>query len=194
MQAEATSEDSTTSVAPGSAQQTVAGVVANSDVLTLRDVKTFAVGFSSYWVFAWLFDYPLFGAVVWQFGPIWGGLIMLVLTLLVDIGSIRFYDWSKRDWLAVEFIRSHKGYAGRNPVRRLVKFVLTKTPKVLQVMLLSLRFNAFIVTTLLRDPASSFNGLSRSDWGIFALSFVTAQLYWTLVIYGGIQGLELLFS
>lgn len=193
MQAEAF-KDGLSSVAPASARQVTTGVVANSDVLTLRDVKTFAVGFSSYTLFTWLFDYPLYGAAIWHLGALWGGLIMVALSLLVDIGSIRFYDWSKRDWLAVEFIRSHTIYLGNNPLRRFVKFVLTKTPKVLQVMLLSLRFNAFIVTTLLRDSSSSFNGLSRADWGIFALSFLTGHVYWIMVIYGGIQGFEFLFS
>lgn len=166
----------------------------NSDEITLAHLKTFTVGFSSYWVFAWLFDYPLFGGVVWYFGAVWGGAIMLVLTLLVDVGSIRFYDWSKRDWLALEFIRSHKTYAGRNPLRRLARLVLTRTPTVVQVMFLSLHFNAFIVTALLRERSSSFNGLTKRDWWIFGLSFLTAQIYWTLVIYGGVQGITAALS
>jgi hypothetical protein len=61
-------------------------------------------------------------------------------------------------------------------------------------MFLSLHFNAFIVTALLRERSSSFNGLTKRDWWIFGLSFLTAQVYWTLVIYGGVQGIAALLS
>lgn len=165
---------------------------ANTDAVSFESLATYTVGFSAYSVFAWLFDYPLFGGVMWYFGALWGSLIMLALTLVVDIGSIRLYDWSKRDWLALEFIRSHREYRGRNPLRRATRFVLTKTPVWIQVLCLSVKFNAFIITTLLREDSSSYNGLSRRDWGIFTLSFVAAQLYWSLCIYGGIQGIALL--
>jgi len=163
---------------------------ANSDALDLRDIGRFTVGFSAYSFFAFLFDYPLFGAVIWYFGAIKGSLVMLTLTLAVDLCSIRLYDWAKKDWLALEFIRSHRIYSGQNIIRRAVRWILTRTPLVVQVVFLSLKFNAFIVTALLREQRSSFNGLSRRDWGIFALSFLTAQLYWSICIAAGVEGLS----
>jgi hypothetical protein len=179
---------------PANAIDIASSVSANTDLVSLESLATYTVGFSAYSVFAWLFDYPLFGGVMWYFGPLWGSLIMLGLTFAVDIGSIRLYDWSQRDWLALEFIRSHRAYAGRNPLRRVTRYLLTKTPVWIQVLCLSVKFNAFIITTLLREEVSSYNGLSRRDWGIFALSFVAAQLYWSLCIYGGIKGIALIFQ
>jgi len=193
MPSEAPSSDSV-ALRPENELDIASAPSANTDAVSLESLATYTVGFSAYSVFAWLFDYPLFGGVMWYFGALWGSLIMLALTLAVDIGSIRLYDWSKRDWLALEFIRSHRDYVGRNPLRRATRFVLTKTPLWIQVLCLSLKFNAFIITALLREEASSYNGLSRRDWGIFTLSFVAAQLYWSLCIYGGIQGLTLLLQ
>jgi hypothetical protein len=168
--------------------------VANSDGIAIGDIGRYTLGVSAYSAFAWLFDYPLFGSVIWYFGPVRGGIIMLVLTLMVDLGSIRLYDWSKKDWLALEFIRSHRLYSGQNFLRRCVRWILTKTPVPMQVVFLSLKFNAFIVTALLREQRSSFNGLSRKDWGIFALSFISAQIYWSFCISAGVLGISWLAS
>jgi hypothetical protein len=55
---------------------------------------------------------------------------------------------------------------------------------------LSVKFNAFITTALLRHGAFEFNGLSRRDWGIFWLSFVATQVYWIMIIALGVEGLK----
>ena len=187
-------EDQSVARSPDNKIDIASGASANTDSVSIESLATYTVGFSAYSVFAWLFDYPLFGGVMWYFGAVWGSLIMLALTFAVDIGSIRLYDWSKRDWLALEFIRSHRDYSGRNIFRRAARFVLTKTPVWIQVLCLSVKFNAFIITTLLREEGSSHNGLSRRDWGIFAVSFIAAQVYWSLCIYGGIQGVTFLLQ
>jgi hypothetical protein len=168
--------------------------VANADTIDIAAIGRYTLGVSVYSTFSWLFDYPLFGSVIWYFGPLKGGIIMLVLSLVVDLCSIRLYDWSKKDWLALEFIRSHRLYSGGNVARRLVHWILTKTPVPIQVIFLSLKFNAFIVTALLREQQSSFNGLTRKDREIFALSFISAQLYWSLCISAGVQGVSWLVS
>jgi hypothetical protein len=167
---------------------------ANDDVIDLGRLGRVAVGLSTYSTLTFLFDYPLFGAVIFYFGALKGSLIMMALSLFVDLCSIRIYDWSKKDWLALEFIRSHRRYAGKNLIRRMLRWILTGTPTVVQVIFLSLKFNAFIVTALLRDPSSSFKGLSGHDRGVFALSFITSQLCWSACIAAGVEGISWVVS
>lgn len=150
------------------------------------------VGFSSYTIFAWLYDFPLYALVIWHLGPLWGGLAMTALTIPVDLYCLRLYDWSQKDWLAIEFIKSQKGYRGTNIFRLFARFVLTRTPIPVQILLLSVKFNAFIITALLREGDHQFNGLSSRDWRIFWFSFLTSQLYWIAVVATGIEGVQFL--
>jgi hypothetical protein len=163
-------------------------IVANQD-LTTRSVS-WVFGFGAYSTFAWLYDYPLYGFVIWQLGPIFGGVAMTLLTIPVDLYSLRLYDWSQRDWLAIEYLKSHERYQGRNPLRKFCRYVLVETPTSVKVIALSVKFNAFITTALLRKGAFEFNGLTRRDWGIFWLSFVATQVYWIVVVALGVEGLK----
>lgn len=152
------------------------------------------IGFSSYTVFAWLYDFPLYAFVMWHLGPVLGGLVMTLLTIPVDLYCFRLYDWSEQDWLAIEYIKKQKNYEGNNFLRRFVKFVLTRTPIPFQILILSGKFNAFIITALLREGAYQFNGLTRRDWKIFWFSFLTTQLYWIVVVAAGVESFQWLLG
>jgi hypothetical protein len=156
-------------------------------------LKEFLAGASAYSIFAWFYDYPLYMFVIGYLGPIWGGITMTLLTIPVDLLSLRLYDWSKKDWLALEYLRSHREYSGANRIKKLIKLLLTKTPKLVQATVLSIKFNAFIITALLREGADNKLQLSRRDWVLFWWSFLVSQLYWVLVIWLGLETAEFIF-
>lgn len=112
---------------------------------------------------------------------------MIALSFIVDYYTLRFYDWTKTDWLALEYLKSLRSYEGNSASKKLLRCIFTKTPTWIQVVLLSLKFNSFVVTVLLRHGAYNYNGLSKRDWGNFWLSFLVSQIYWILVIGAGIE-------
>ena len=112
--------------------------------------------------------------------------MMAALSVPVDLVTFRFYDWSKKDWFGIEYIKSTKLYSGSNPLKRLSKFVLTKTPLPIQLALLSTKFNSFMVTALLRDWGETYDGLGKRDWAIFWSSYLVAQKYLIGVIGSGV--------
>jgi hypothetical protein len=144
-------------------------------------------GTTLYSVFNWLYDYPLYSVVLWHFGIIWGGVLMILLSIPTDYLTLRFYDWSQQDWFAIEYLKSMKEYRGNNVFKRLLGAILRSTPVPVQVAVLSTKFNSFVVTTLMRDGAYTFKGLTSRDWKIFWGSNLAGQLYWILIIGGGIE-------
>jgi hypothetical protein len=74
-------------------------------MVSLRRLRELGIGHSVNWVMSEGFDYLLYPAVIWKLGPLLGGAIMSVASLLVCLGCLYFYDWSKRDWLGIEAIK-----------------------------------------------------------------------------------------
>lgn len=141
-------------------------------------------GGTAYYVFVWLYDYFVFSYVIWRFGAIKGGLIMIFITFFVDVVTMKFYDWSKRDWLAIETIKD----LGKtnNWFGKLFKW-LNDRGFFLIVIFLSLKFNPFIVTAYLRKGSHQYNGMSKRDWIIFCGSSVLGGIYWIIVIATGVS-------
>lgn len=149
----------------------------------LKRLELWGIGISSYYVFTWVYDYLIITALLLYFGVLEGGIVALVISTLIDFLTLRFYDWLKKDWLALETIKElndKKGFIGK-----LFNFVHNKG-SVLTVIILSLFLNAFIVTTYMRDGAYKYNGLKKRDWIIFTSSSIIGNGYWILMFAGGI--------
>lgn len=142
----------------------------------------------------WVFDYPFYSWVLWHLGPLWGGGVMILLSIPFDLLTYKFYDWSQEDWFAIEHVKSLKHYTGKNPFNRLIGWILRETPVVVQVPVLSLRFNSFVVSAFLREGSYTFQGLSARDWRIFWWSFLIGQVYWIIVIGSGIEVVQLIYQ
>lgn len=140
-----------------------------------------------YSFFNWLFDYPLYAITIWKLGMLEGGLLMAALSIPVDLITFKFYDWSKVDWFAIEYIKSMKNYQGRNIFKKVVSYIFNYTPIPIQLITLSIQFNSFIVTALLRKGEYTFHGLTKRDWKIFWSSYLVGQIYWIFVISGGLK-------
>lgn len=162
--------------------ETIPNQMQNKNIWINR-FKLWGIGISSYYIFTWLYDYVIITALLLFFGNLKGGIIALVVSMLIDFFTLKFYDWLKKDWLALETIKelnNKKGFIGK-----LFRFVHNKG-SVLTVLILSLFLNSFVITTYMRNGAYEYNGLKKRDWIIFITSSIIGNGYWILLFAGGI--------
>ncbi len=160
----------------------------------INSIATITTAISLYAAVNWVIDYFLYALIIWRFGSIRGGLLLAVIMFIIDFLTVRFYDWAKTDWLAIEYAKEKldSGYYGRYISS--VKSEYRHLWMVLCVVILSLKFNPFITTVVMRDGTYTYNGLSRRDWAIFVSSHLIGQLYWISLISGGLAVLRQVFS
>lgn len=148
-----------------------------------------ALGLSTNQLIVWSFDYFLYPFVIYKFGILKGGIVMTFASFLTCLATIKFYDWSKRDWLCIEAIKSLKEYGGDKQVGRLTSWLLKQSDPIV-FLYLSIQRDPFITTAYLRKGAHQFDGMSKRDWKIFMGSLILGNAYWTLACYMGITLFE----
>lgn len=132
------------------------------------------------------FDYALYPLVLWQFGLVAGAGVMLVLSFLICLGTMWFYDRSQQDWLGIETLKALRETAGESGWRRWLNQLLRRSDG-LALVLLSVKFDPFITTAYLRHGAFHFNGMSRRDWRILVASTLVSNGWWSFVVFGGLE-------
>jgi len=150
----------------------------------LNKVLLWTSGLGSYYVFSWVYDYVVVSFFLIYLGLIKGAIVVMILSALVDLATMRFYDWLKKDWLALETIKDlekNPGIAGR-----IFNFVRGKGT-FLTIIILSLTSNAFVVTAYMRKGSHQYNGMTLRDWLIFISSSFLINLYWVFIVGGGIE-------
>lgn len=135
------------------------------------------------------FDWGLYPFTIWLMGPIIGGIIMTILSILFDLTIIYWYDKSKQDWLGIEAVKSFKEGSGGSRKEKLLRWVMNRSDKIL-VVLLSFKLNPFNVVLYMRHGAHEYNGMSCRDWKIFTVSTIVGNFYWTLAMFGGVTVIE----
>ena len=139
----------------------------------------------------WAFDFLLYPVVIHKAGLLRGGAIMSVVSFIVCLISLWFYDWSGRDWLGIEAIKSLKTYEGTRYSRRLLAWILRRGDAA-ACLALSIKFDPFITVTYLRKGA--FNGMSGRDWRIFVASWLIGNVYWASACFTGLALIERLWQ
>lgn len=152
-------------------------------------IAELTIGFTSSYTINAAFDYLLYPFVIYKLGILKGGLVMTTLACFVNILTLKFYDWSKRDWLGIEAIKGVKDYQGTSKIGRLTAWILRKSDLVVMVFL-SIKEDAFVTVIYMRHGSHQYNGMSRRDWWIFFVSLAIANIYWTLAAYMGISAVE----
>ena len=122
------------------------------------------------------FDYVLYPIALLSFGYLWGTVAMTVASVILNLTLIRFYDWTKRDWLMLETIKGVKERSEESG-SPLVRWI-AKQGDVAAFVVLSWVEDPVIVTLFLRRGSHSFNGLQGRDWVIFWSSTVLSNLMW----------------
>ncbi|EKD43996.1 MAG: hypothetical protein ACD_72C00042G0002 [uncultured bacterium] len=152
----------------------------------LRKIGMWFTGGTFYYAFVWAYDYLFFTFILWKFGLIWGSAIIIATSFLLDLATMKFYDYLKKDWLAIETIKQ-AGLDQKNWFGKLVNWLLNKKGKFFVFVLLSIKFNPFLVTAYMRKGANTYDGLTSRDWFIFLASTIFANMYWILIVFGGLS-------
>ncbi len=156
------------------------------DTYFKKRVTELGLGHSVNLITVWGFDYVLYPLVIFWLGLAWGFVVMAMLSFLVCWLTMKFYDWSRRDWLGIEAIKDLKVYDGPSRARRWLAWVLRRTDFV-ACILLSIKFDPFIVTTYLRR--GHYGAMDARDWRIFLLSWLIGNAWWSLLCYAGVESI-----
>lgn len=133
------------------------------------------------------FDFLLYPFVIFKFGILKGGIVMTFFAFIANMMTMKFYDWSKLDWLGIEAIKGFKTFNGKKMIGRFTSWVLKRSEPAI-FLFLSLRYDAFTTTAYLR--CGKFNGMGKRDWTIFTGNLLLSNLYWTLACFMGISLFE----
>lgn len=150
-------------------------------------IAELALGHTVNEAICYAFDYGLYPLMIFWLGLGWGFVVMAILSFIVCWLTMRFYDWSKRDWLGIEAVKEFKNYTGTSRAGCLLAWVLRRSDPVACV-LLSVYFDPFVVTAYFRR--GSFGGMTRRDWNIFLLSWFIGNAWWSVVCFTGISAVE----
>ncbi len=149
-------------------------------------VTELAIGLSANRLLEIGFDYLLYPYVVFAFGILRGGLVMGALSGLACILLIRFYDWSGRDWLGIEAIKSLKAYEGGNMAARLARWFMNKGD-LLFFLFLSVRYDPFITMVYMRHGRIQRHETARLD-NFFSQRGCRQRLLDSGLLHGDIAG------
>lgn len=150
------------------------------------------IGLSVNQLMVWAFDFVLYPFVIWRLGLLTGGAVMTSLSFVTCYCLIRFYDWTKKDWLGIETIKNLKESTRRSRLARATAWILKKGDPAAMIIL-SIRFDPFITTTYMRHGSHEFNGLAKRDWQIFIGSLFIANAYWSIAMFSGVSIAEWLW-
>ncbi|MFH0930136.1 MAG: hypothetical protein V1814_02690 [Candidatus Moraniibacteriota bacterium] len=157
-------------------------------------IATLALGHTVFHTTEQIFNYGIYIPVIGFLGVIYGGCLMTMLSFLTCYGILKFYDWSKKDWLGIEVVKDVRDF-GPEWIKKLqVKSILGKIlwwpfSKIIFFVLWSLKRGgaiAFFALSIYTDPFTttvyfrkgSFNGLLKKDWFIFVASVLLGNIYW----------------
>ena len=149
-------------------------------------IAELALGYTVSQLAVWSFEFALYPFVVFSLGLWRGGAMMAGLSFVICWLTIKFYDWSQRDWLGIEAIKALREYGGKQRGRRLLAWAL-RTSDPVACVLLSIKFDPFIVTAYLRR--GRFGGMTARDWRIFMLSWSLGNAFWGLLCFAGTESL-----
>lgn len=156
-------------------------------------LATFGLGVAIKKGLDYAFDYGLYPIALIYFGYFWGGIIMTIASVFLNLAVIRAYDWTKRDWLLLETLKELKHKEQDAGAGGVVAWLLRKGD-VPAFFILSWIEDAIVVTLYLRHGVNEFNGLSRRDWMIFWASTVVSNLFWILSLVSIIEIARWLFG
>jgi len=135
-----------------------------------------------------VFDYILYPLAIAGLGGVAGGFVMTVASALECWLFIRFYDWSKKDWLGLELLKEVRDGEERTFFQR-----IAQKGDWLAFLFMSFTTDPFMTTVYMRKGREEYNGLSSRDWKIFWASVVVGNVGWTIIVTLAITGFSLLY-
>lgn len=138
------------------------------------------------------FDYALYPIALLWLGYAWGGALMTAASVVLNLATIRVYDWSRRDWLLLETIKELKDKPELSASRPVVAWIIRKGD-IAAFFMLSWIEDPIVVTLYLRREAHKYNGLARRDWMIFWTSTLVSNLFWIFSLASVIEIIRAIF-
>lgn len=144
-----------------------------------------------YAIFSNLIDYGLYGVALSQWGLI-AVPYMILLTLVIDILSMYLYLVKKIDFIGINTIKKEVTLVIASDaitLRKKIKkffysFAMRGVSHWLAVIVLSIEFNPFMVVALTRSKTLEEQSLTRKDIWVFMVSFLIANTYWFIIMFG----------
>jgi len=153
------------------------------------NLKVLLIGRILFHSLDYAFDYALYPFVIWKLGLPNGFFVMAGLAAAVNLLTVKFYDWLKKDWLGIEgikelideFFKELEEEAAMSLRRAMKKFLQIIFHRNLfgQFLFLSLKFDPLITTLYMRKGHARYNGFSKRDWKIFWGSVAVSNLWWS---------------
>lgn len=156
-------------------------------------LQTLVIGWFVNFLMVYGFDYVLYPYVLYTCGTLHGWIIMILASLTLCYLTLKFYDWSKKDWIGIEAVKGLRDDQAKNKVGRITAWMLKKGDPVILIFL-SIKFDPLITALYLRHGANQFNGFSRRDWRNFYISLIISNLYWGLIMLAGINIFQFLWE
>lgn len=124
-------------------------------------------------------------------GYAWGGIVMTALSVVVNLLTIRAYDWARTDFLLIESLKGVRDDPAGPPWRRVAGRILCRGDAAAFV-LLSWIEDPVVVTLYLRRGSHRYDGFSRRDRAIFLASTILANFLWIASVGSVLEVLALL--
>lgn len=153
------------------------------------NLKILAIGHLVFHTSDYLFDYALYPFVIYKYGPVFGYVIMTLLSAAVCLAISYIYDLLEKDWLGIETVKelvenffkeeeeiARRSWRGKG--KRFLSWIFHKN-KIGQFVFLSIKFDPLITTIYMRPGYHLYNGFSKRDWKIFWGSVVVSNAWWT---------------
>ncbi len=167
------------------------------------NLKILAIGHIVFRSFDYAFDYLLYPYVIYQLGPLYGGVIMAILSAVICLGIVWVYDMLEKDWLGIEtvkelvenFFKQEEDIAKaawRRHGKKFLYWVFHKN-KVGQFIFLSINFDPLITTVYLRPGYHMYNGFTKRDWKIFWGSTIVSNAWWTGIAFTAVTSFKEVF-
>lgn len=157
----------------------------------IKAITPYFTAYTAYAVFSYSFDYPFYYFVLDKFGIVYGGIIMMTLATFIDLLTLVIYLKTDKDFFGVETIKDKvedlKKYHGNNIIKKISKIIIGINERIhlfVKIALLSIEFNPFVITVMLRKHRLNVVKLTKRDVLIFTSSLVFGNIYWFLVMAG----------
>ena len=157
------------------------------------NVKVLAIGHLIFHSLNYGFDYVLYPLVIYNYGPIFGGVIMGALAAAISLFISWLYDFLKKDWLGIEVVKElvdeffeEEQESARRKWRKMGKKIFRRIfhkNKIGQFLFLSINFDPLITVIYMRRGSHLYNGFSLRDWKIFWLSVIVSNAWWTGIAF-----------
>jgi len=162
--------------------------MATTNVSWRKRVGTILVGLIANQLIVWLGDYVLYPYVMGTQVFLTGASFMLCLSVLICLLTLKFYDWSGKDWVGIETLKEARELENSRANRLIAKFF--KKSQWAQLVILSIAQDPFIVTIFLREGAHEYGKMTRKDWKNFFTSVLITNAFWSTICWSGVRIIE----